>query len=206
MEEKRFHSHHEIKDSDRKETLGIMNKGDSKSDYYLFSIQLQGKNISSQELKDIMKIMENKDNSQTQEDKKIIKCKEYYHSLSKKIDSFLNNIYIVILILFFTVFSLFNIDIKIMCLNSNVDPAFNVLNEICFVVLFTEFLLLVIFKENYIFSVIFLLDVFAILSMVPDTEFLMKPIRTLTNDESENTIDSTINLVKFSSASQAGAK
>jgi hypothetical protein len=68
-----------------------------------------------------------------------------------------------------------------------------------------EFFLLTIFKKDYPFGFFFFLDGLAAISLIPDTEFIMEPIRRLSEVDNGN-INTTSHLIKASGASQAGAK
>ncbi len=108
------------------------------------------------------------------------------------------------IILLCNLFSLFNVDLKLLLTNNDADYIFDLLNNILFFVLGMEYILMVMFFKNFVGSFFFYLDFLAFLSMIPDTKFLMDLLLPDSNDQhSMDTIDT---LVRASSASQAGAK
>jgi hypothetical protein len=111
-----------------------------------------------------------------------------------------------IIVLIATLIAIFNVDLKILFFDVSTDKGFSLLNEIIFFILGLELLLLILFKKNYIGSFFFYLDFLAVLSMIPDTDFIMKAL--LPNDVGGHSagLDSTHHLIKASAASQAGAR
>lgn len=103
-------------------------------------------------------------------------------------------------------FALFNNDIRLLATTISVDPTFAILNEIVFFILTLEFVILVAFEDYYIFSFFFFMDGLAVLSMIPDTEFIMNAITQDTETSSHASVSSVNHFIKASSASQAGAR
>ncbi len=130
---------------------------------------------------------------------------DVYYEVSEKVLWGMHSIPMNILVLVSTVFALFNADFKILFFNLSSEPVFAILNEIVFCLLGTELLLLIVFKKGYIGSIFFYLDFLAVVSMIPDTEFIMHAI-VHTTDGSHADLDTTNHLIKASSASQAGAR
>jgi hypothetical protein len=111
-----------------------------------------------------------------------------------------------IIVLFATLIAIFNVDLKILFFDVTTDPGFSLLNEIIFFVLGLEFFLLILFKTNYVGSFFFYLDFLAVLSMIPDTDFIMEALMPHEGDGHSAELDSTHHLIKASAASQAGAR
>jgi hypothetical protein len=65
---------------------------------------------------------------------------------------------------------------------------------------------LILFNKNYIGSFFFYLDFLAVLSMIPDTDFIMQALVTSEESGHHGGLDSTHHLIKASHTSQAGAK
>ena len=108
------------------------------------------------------------------------------------------------IILLCNLFSLFNVDFKLLLTNKDSDNVFDLMNNILFFVLGMEYILMVMFFKNFVGSFFFYLDFLAFLSMIPDTKFLMDLL--LPNSNDQHSMDTIDNLVRASSASQAGAK
>jgi hypothetical protein len=112
-----------------------------------------------------------------------------------------------IIVLVSTLFAIFNVDLKILTTNVSADHAFALMNEIIFFVLCLEFLFLILFKKKYIGSFFFYLDLLAVASMIPDTEFIMVALMPESDSHGHNeSLESTHHLIKASAASQAGAR
>lgn len=118
----------------------------------------------------------------------------------------MHSVAVNILVLISTMFALFNVDLKILLTRPGADPIFAILNEIIFILLTMEFVCLILFKKKYVGSFFFYLDLMAILSMIPDTEFLMNAFTVEENDDPHESLHTTSHLIKASAASQAGAR
>ncbi len=101
-----------------------------------------------------------------------------------------------------TIFSLFNTEIKVLLTPLSADPIFYYTNEILFFFFLSEFMCLFIFEKNYIGTFFFYLDLLAVVSMIPDTDFIMNAF--FGNDVSN--MQTTNHIIRASSASQAGAR
>jgi hypothetical protein len=110
-----------------------------------------------------------------------------------------------IVILVCNLFSLFNNEIKFLLTNSDAEDAFTLINEILFVLLGLEYLLMVMFHKNFLGSFFFYLDFLAFVSMIPDTKFIIDALLPQ-EDDNISKMETIDHLVKASSASQAGAK
>jgi hypothetical protein len=106
-------------------------------------------------------------------------------------------------LLFFlaTVFSLFNFDVKILATDSSADPAFSITMNIVFFILLSEFLVALLFQQNYLGSFYFYLDLIDVLSLIPDTELIMKIFSKQPGQEI-----GAEHLIEASSYSQTAAK
>ncbi len=100
-----------------------------------------------------------------------------------------------------TLYALFNMDLKILTTSVSADPIFSNIMNLVFFILTIEFLVFLIFEQNYIGSFIFYLDLLAVLSLIPDTDLIM---RALTDTHSE--ASTAEHLIKASHSSQAGAR
>jgi len=94
-----------------------------------------------------------------------------------------------------------------------VDKAFHKLNEFIFIFFFTELILFSIFKRNFFLSFYFYLDIIALISLLPEVDFIWIPISfVLTGNEIDKkdptmtTVISNLHLVKASRTSQLGSK
>ncbi len=118
------------------------------------------------------------------------------------------NIYINILFLLCSVFTLLQEDLKILALPLTVDKPFYRVNEVIFFFFLMEFLVISLCKKNFRGSFFFYLDLISIISMVPDVRFIWDPIVNMM-DDSSSTIKEILGnsyFAKGSKASQAGAK
>lgn len=118
-----------------------------------------------------------------------------------------------ILVLSLSVFSLFNNDIMTLALPIGVDKAFHKINEFIFIFFFSELILFSIFKHNFLGSFYFYLDIIALISLLPEVDFIWIPLSyVLTgneidkNDPTMTTVVSNLHLVKASRTSQLGSK
>jgi hypothetical protein len=134
------------------------------------------------------------------------KLRKCYEVTSELFIAALHSIPGHIVIFFCTLVAILNYDLKIICFTAQADPVFSLLNEIIFIILCLEFLILVLFNKNYIGSFFFYLDLLAVLSMIPETDFIMKNMLSSDDDDKHASLDSTHHLMKASHASQAGAK
>jgi hypothetical protein len=134
--------------------------------------------------------------------KNIKKC---YESIGEIVNASMHSILGNIIVLICTMFALFNVDVKILVFWPTADPTFVILNETIFLVLGLEFILLIMFKKKYIGSFFFYLDFLAVLSMIPDSEFMMGLLMPNSHD-SHSSLGTTHHLIKASAASQAGAR
>jgi hypothetical protein len=129
-----------------------------------------------------------------------------YDSTANMINNIMHSVAVNILVLVSTMFALFNVDLKILLTRPGADPIFAILNEIIFVLLTLEFVCLICFKRKYVGSFFFYLDLMAVLSMIPDTEFLMSAFTGGEAEDPHGNLDTTSHLIKASAASQAGAR
>jgi hypothetical protein len=135
------------------------------------------------------------------------KSKDCYEATADLVNSILHSVIANIVVLISTLFALFNADMKILLTHESSDPVFAILNEVIFVLLTLEFLCLNLFKKNYIGSFFFYLDFLAVLSMIPDTEFIMEALASHSEEGSHHSsLGTTSHLIKASAASQAGAR
>ncbi len=134
----------------------------------------------------------------------LIKMKKCYHNVSEKVEKFMNSFLMVIVILITTIFSLFNLDVKILTFDVSYDQTFIFLNEVIFCILSSEFLCSILFEKNYNGSFFFYLDFVEVLSMIPDTQFIMLVL--IPNYNSSSSLSTASSLIQSGSASQAGAK
>jgi hypothetical protein len=132
-------------------------------------------------------------------------CSQIYKKVSDSVMWGMHSILVHIVVLVSTLFALFNADFKVLLFDLSTDHTFNILNEIIFCLLSFELLLLILFKKDYIGSMFFYLDFLAVVSMIPDTEFIMHAL-IVSEDGGHVDLDTTSHLIKASSASQAGAR
>lgn len=131
------------------------------------------------------------------------------HQVHRVIESVLFHV----LVLFLSIFSLFNNDIMTLTLPVSVDHTFHLLNEIVFVFFLSELIIFSIFKPNFLGSFFFYLDIIALISLIPEVSFLWIPITyALTgkeidkNDPTMTNVVANLHLVKASRTSQLGSK
>jgi hypothetical protein len=118
----------------------------------------------------------------------------------------MTSIYITILILILTIYSLFNQDFKILALTKNSDPTFLILNEVLFILCFILFMISLLFEDEYIGSFFFYLDIVELLSMIPDTDFIMRMFGLSSANAQAGMPQTAQSVAQASSASQAGVK
>ena len=118
-----------------------------------------------------------------------------------------------VLVLTLSIFSLFNSDIMTLALPKSVDKTFHILNEFVFLFFLSEMILFCIFKNKFFGSFYFYLDIIALISLIPEVEFIWVPLsHVLTggeidkNDPTMNTVVSNLHLAKASRTSQLGSK
>jgi hypothetical protein len=133
------------------------------------------------------------------------KFRRAYNDFGEKVELFMEGIPCTIVILVCNLFSLFNNEIKFLLTNSDAEDAFTLINEILFVLLGLEYLLMVMFHKNFLGSFFFYLDFLAFVSMIPDTKFIIDALLPQ-EDDNISKMETIDHLVKASSASQAGAK
>ena len=81
-----------------------------------------------------------------------------------------------ILIIAFSIFSLIAIDIKLLFLPIQTDKIIDTINEVIFIFFIFDLFFVTLFNKNHIGSFYFYLDLIAILSSIPEVEFIWQPI------------------------------
>jgi hypothetical protein len=158
-------------------------------------------NFFDNRINDIIKKIKQDDPSKNLECKD--KFKICYKEVRKKIKCLCNSILGNLIFFFATVFSLFYFDIKILATASSADPAFELAMNIVFFILFSEFIVSILFEINYIGSFYFYLDLMDILSLIPDTQLIMN---LFSQNQSQDQDIGADHLIEASSFSQAAAK
>jgi len=95
----------------------------------------------------------------------------------------------------------------------SVDKPFHKFNEFIFIFFVTELLLFCLIKHNFLGSFYFYLDIIALISLLPEVDFIWLPISYMLtgdqidkNDPTMTTVISNLHLVKASRTSQLGSK
>ncbi len=102
----------------------------------------------------------------------IIKKNQYKTFIRKVLDSN----YELFIMAFFTCFVLFGPDLKVISLNPNHDPIFNSVYIIVLILFLLEFLGTWYVNPNYISTFFFWLDLFAIITMFFEIEWILLPL------------------------------
>lgn len=140
------------------------------------------------------------------------RIKTCYKKTRELVCKLVDSIYFNLLILIFSIFSLFNNDIRILCLPTSVDMVFVHLNEAVFFLFLLDLILCTLFKPGFFASFNFYLDLIALMSIIPDVSLIWLVITTSLveeehqNSENLNSIFSNTYLSKASGASQVGSK
>jgi hypothetical protein len=146
-------------------------------------------------------------NKQLEEQNKTRRCIDYfkicYKEVGKKLKYFYGSLLGNLLFFLATVFSLFNFDVKILATDSSADPAFSITMNVVFFILFSEFMVALLFEQNYFGSFYFYLDLIDVLSLIPDTEMIMKIFSRQPGPGQEIGAE---HLIEASSYSQTAAK
>lgn len=138
-------------------------------------------------------------------EKLCINISQFYKKISESVMWGMHSVAVHIIVLISTLFALFNADFKILLFDLSTDHTFNILNEIIFCLLSFELLLLILFKPKYVGSMFFYMDFLAVVSMIPDTEFIIHAL-VVSEAGSHVDLETTNHLIKASTASQAGAR
>lgn len=114
----------------------------------------------------------------TKEKEKLLeKNKEsIFFMIQKNIFKFVECIPFQCFLIFLTIFSVFNNEIRLAFLSYKVDHTFHFLNDMVFGIFVTEFLIIIFCKKNYLFTFYFWMEVTAIFSLFPETSFIWIPL------------------------------
>ncbi len=106
-----------------------------------------------------------------------------------------------------TIYVLFIIDFKLLFIDVSVDPTLGLIINYIFLFLFIEFILTIFVEwKEYIGTFIFYLDILALVSLIPDTPFLMHILFPDSHEEAEQHVMKSSHLIQASAASQAAGR
>ena len=131
----------------------------------------------------------------------------FYNELSEKIMKVMESYYVITPILIMTLITLFVADFKILFTSHSTDHAFIMANNVFFFIFLIEFLIYILFEQNYNWSFYFYLDLLDIISLIPDTELIMVGVFGFEDPAETNAeIQPYFNVLKTSLSSQSAAK
>ena len=139
-----------------------------------------------------------------------VKCRNCWIRFSSTMEKVCESLTFLIIVFSVMVFSLLNVDVKLLTTEAESEPIFVKLNEVAFIVLLMDYLFSCLFSKNFLFSFFFYLDFLALLSMIPDTDFIMEAINEAIAGEHSTgsgvNLEQTSYFIKATSSSQTAAK
>ncbi len=127
---------------------------------------------------------------------------KYYWIVGNAINAVFGRVEYKIFNLLCTMFSMFNVDSKILWSSAQTEHYFQTACEWIFVILVVDYLFTIMFEDDFIGGYLFWMDGLACLSMIPDTPFVFN---WLFQNEAVD-VSKASHLIQASSASQAAAR
>jgi hypothetical protein len=119
------------------------------------------------------------------------------------VDSLAFHLFILVL----SIFSLISDDIRYLFLPSTVDSAFQLFNELVFIIFFAELVLNCLYEKNFWGTFYFYLDFVALVSVMTEVQFIWGPISQAIMDDNEdpNMISNNVHLQRVNYASNTSS-